>query len=145
MLALVGLYGASELRLEPADLASAAKTLARAKALPEALHRADQAVRGLSCAAESEVDLARVHLVRGEIRKALGDRSGAIDDFTAAQADPKARLELAKLYEHFRKDPEAALEWVSRGTGERPEAVHKRATRLGAKSASRVAKGRSTA
>lgn len=139
MLALVGLYGANELALAPVDLASAARTLARAKALPAALCRADQAV-GLAQTGQSETELARVHLVRGEIRKALGDRDGAMEDFTAAQADPKARLELAKLCEHFLRDPDAALAWAERGTGERPEAVHRRLARLGVKKASRKAK-----
>jgi uncharacterized protein len=141
MLALVGLYGASDLVLPPADLASAARTLARAKALPEALFRADQAVANLACASgptdctTRELELARVHLVRGEIRKALGDRSGAIDDFTRAHQDPKARLELAKLYEHFLKDLDGASQWAERGTGERPEAVHRRLARLDGKRA----------
>lgn len=141
MLALVGLYGATELSLAPVDLAAAARTMARAKAFPAALSRADQAVLGVvangaegnGVVGTSDVDLARVHLVRGEIRKALGDREGAIEDFTNAQADPKARLHLAKLYEHVVKDPEAALQWALRGTGERPEAVHKRLARLGVK------------
>lgn len=141
MLALVGLYGKSDLALTPTDLAAFARTLARAKALPEALVRADEAVERLARAGskqpggDPDSDLARVHLIRGEIRKALGDRRGAIEDFTQAHTDPKARLELAKLYEHFVKDPEAALDWVERGTGERPEAVHKRRSRLDGKQA----------
>jgi uncharacterized protein len=139
MLALVGLYGAPDLALAPADLAAAARTIARAKALPEALFRADQAVARLAQAAQDDHDLARIHLVRGEIRKALGDRQGALDDFMAAQNDPKARLELAKLSEHFLKDPDGALRWVERGTGERPEAMHKRLTRLGRKKDRRAA------
>lgn len=132
MVALLGVYGAAELALPAVDLAGAAATMARASALPRALLLADRAIER---AAASDSDLARVSLVRAEIRKALGDKSGAVADYERAIDDPKARLELAKLYEHYLKDPERALSLVARGTSERVEASARRQRRLVRKTA----------
>jgi hypothetical protein len=44
--------------------------------------------------------------------------------------DASVRLELAKLYEHWVKEPGRALEWVERGTGEEPEHARRRVERL---------------
>jgi hypothetical protein len=45
-------------------------------------------------------------------------------------ADPAVRLELAKLYEHFAKDPAKALEVCIHGTSESPETAGRRRARL---------------
>lgn len=127
MVALLGVYGAASLALPAVDLAGAASTLARASALSEALMVADRAV---SLTQRSDEGWHRVSLVRAEIRKALGDKSGAVSDYEAAIEDPRARLELAKLYEHFLKDPERAWNLVQRGTSEKPAASAKRVQRL---------------
>lgn len=127
MVALLGVYGAAELALPAVDLAGAAKAMARASALPQALTLADRAV---ASAATTTRELERVSVVRAEIRKALGDKSGAVADYERAIDDPKARLELAKLYEHYLKDPERALQLVHLGTTETAEASAKRRQRL---------------
>ncbi len=127
MVALLGVYGAASLALPPMDLAGAASTLARASALSQALLVADQAV---SLVGQAEEGWRQVSLVRAEIRKALGDKTGAVADYEAAIDEPKARLELAKLYEHFLKDPERAWSLVQQGTSEKPAASAKRAQRL---------------
>jgi hypothetical protein len=44
--------------------------------------------------------------------------------------DPALRLELAKLYEHFVKDPTRALAVLDQGTGETEIAAEKRRRRL---------------
>jgi uncharacterized protein len=130
MVALLGVYGAAELALPAVDLAGAAKAMARASALPQALLLADRAV---ATASTNDRDVERVSVVRAEIRKALGDKSGAVADYERAIDDPKARLELAKLYEHFLKDPERALHLVSLGTTEPAAASEKRQRRLARK------------
>lgn len=127
MVALLGVYGAAELSLPAVDLAGAAKAMARASALPQALALADRAVANAS---GRDRDLERASLVRAEIRKALGDKSGAVVDYERAIDDPKARLELAKLYEHFLKDPERALQLIALGTTEAAAAAEKRQRRL---------------
>lgn len=134
MVALLGVYGAASLALPAVDLAGAASTLARASALTEALMLAD---RGLSLVQESEEGWRQLSLVRAEIRKALGDKSGAVADYEAAIEEPKARLELAKLYEHYLKDHERAWALVQRGTSEAPAASAKRAQRLEKKRSAR--------
>lgn len=130
MVALLGVYGAATLTLPPSDLAGAAATLARASALPQALLVADQAVQS---ALLRDEDVERASLVRAEIRKAVGDKSGAVADYERALDDPKARLELAKLYEHFLKDPERAWQLTELGTGESSEASARRQHRLSKK------------
>jgi uncharacterized protein YprB with RNaseH-like and TPR domain len=127
MAALVGLYGEplGESRLAPGDLVGVAHTLRRAGELTRA-H--DVATVALDRGADHEALRARA-----EILKSLGDRTRALADFAslaAAVDDPRVRLELAKLYEHFVKEPEAALEVIARGTSESAALAEKRAARL---------------
>jgi uncharacterized protein len=126
MAALVGLYGEPlHGGLAAGDLVGVARTLRRAGALERASAAAQAAVER-----EAAPDSLRV---RADIAKARGDRARALADFEALAAaadDPSVRLELAKLYEHWVKQPVRALEWVVRGTGETPERAQKRADRL---------------
>ena len=129
MVALLGLYG-EPLRgdLGADDLAGVARTLRRAGALDQALATAHAAV-----AREATPQSVRA---RADIAKARGDRACALADFESlacAVDDPSVRLELAKLYEHWVKEPARALTWVERGTGEAPEHTQKRADRLARK------------
>jgi len=131
MPALVGLYGEPlHPDLAADDLAGVARTLRRAGALDRALAVADAAVaRG-----EAPATLR----ARADIAKARGDRARALADFEALAAavdDPSVRLELAKLYEHWVKQPARALQWVARGTGEAPDGARRRAERLARKAA----------
>jgi uncharacterized protein YprB with RNaseH-like and TPR domain len=125
MAALVGLYGEPFDLLHPADLLGMARTFKRAGALPEAERAAETAVqRGAGPAALK---------VRGSIAKARGERARALADFEAFSAeasDPSVRLELAKLYEHYLKLPRRALALLDEGTGETPEAMARRRSRL---------------
>jgi uncharacterized protein YprB with RNaseH-like and TPR domain len=125
MAALVGLYGEPLRTLHREDLVGLARTYRRARAFEHAEAAADEAVnRGAG------IEGLRV---RGEIAKARGDRQRALDDFEALAAavdDAAARLELVKLYEHFAKEPDRALELLAQGTGEVPEAAERRRTRL---------------
>jgi uncharacterized protein YprB with RNaseH-like and TPR domain len=129
MTALVGLYGASPHdELAAADLVGVARTLRRAGALDRALAAAEAAVERSATPASLRA--------RADIAKALGDRTRALADFEALAAtvdDPSVRLELAKLYEHFVKEPARALAWVERGTGEDEERARRRAARLALK------------
>ena len=141
MAALVGLYGEpidpcggadawAGSQLAADDLIGVARTLKRAGDLPRALDAAHAAVsRGAG--AESL-------RARGEIFKSRGDRQRALADFEALLAavdDARVRLELAKLYEHYVKEPARALAMVERGLlGVEKEHVSlKRAARLGRK------------
>lgn len=125
MAALVGLYGEPMDCLHETDLLGLARTYRRARAFDEAVRVADAAVsRGAG------PDALRV---RGEIAKARGDRARALSDFEELAIvvdDPVVRLELAKLYEHFVKAPDRALELVNAGTGEPEEAAQRRRARL---------------
>lgn len=125
MAALVGLYGQPVPDVDVRDLASVARTYKRASALDRARDVAHLAVeRGGGGAAL---------LARAEVQKALGDRLLALADYEAAEAeldDPDVRLELAKLYEHFQKDPARALAVIERGTSESDEAQERRSARL---------------
>jgi uncharacterized protein YprB with RNaseH-like and TPR domain len=125
MAALVGLYGEPFDLLHPTDLLGMARTLKRAGALTEA-ERAAETALGRGAGPEAL-------RVRGSIAKARGERARALADFEAFSAeasDPAVRLELAKLYEHFLKLPSRALEVLAQGTGESPEAVARRHSRL---------------
>jgi uncharacterized protein len=127
MAALVGLYGEPFDLMHGDDLVGFAKTMKRAGALAVAERAAERAL---------ELGAKRALRVRGDVHKARGDRARALLDFEAlAQEldDPALRLELAKLYEHFVKDPGRALELVERGTGEAETAVEKRRQRLSRK------------
>jgi uncharacterized protein YprB with RNaseH-like and TPR domain len=125
MAALLGLYGEPVEVLHHEDLVGLARTYKRARAMDHAEAAAEAAVRrgagpeGLR--------------IRGQIAKARGDRARALSDFEAlAQAvdDASARHELAKLYEHFVKEPGLALSMLEQGTTEPPEAALRRRTRL---------------
>ena len=127
MVAFVALYGEplDETRLGAKDLVGIAETLRRSQRLDDALTFADRAVRE-----GAGPDGLRA---RAMLKKARGEREAALVDFEelAAQVDcPKARLELAKLYEHVRKAPALALAVASRGTAERPDLADKRRARL---------------
>lgn len=130
MASLLGLYGdACDGLLAPADLVGVARTLKRAGALAQARAVAEEAVRR-----ESTVESLRA---RADIAKAGGDRAQALADFESVAAtadDPSARLELAKLYEHWRREPGRALAWVQRGTGEGEAGTQRRSARLSRKS-----------
>jgi uncharacterized protein YprB with RNaseH-like and TPR domain len=135
MAALVGLYGEPlpiESRLAPEDLADLARTLRRAGALEQAMEAAEAAFER-----RKEGDLHCEPLrARAEIAKARGDRARALADFEALAGvvdDPAVRLELAKIYEHWKRAPGQALEWVARGTGESPERAERRTQRLARK------------
>lgn len=124
MAALVGLYGEPFDLMHGEDLVGFAKTMKRAGALSVAERAAD---RALELGAKSALK------VRGDVHKARGDRARALQDFESLAEsldDPALRLELAKLYEHFVKDPGRALEILSLGTGEAESAAEKRRQRL---------------
>jgi hypothetical protein len=125
MAALVGLYGEPLGPLHQQDLVALARTLRRAGALAEAELAAETALeRGAGPAALR---------ARGEIAKARGDRTRALADFEdlAREVDsPSLRLELAKLYEHFVKEPLKALEVALGGTGETAAKSARRVARL---------------
>jgi hypothetical protein len=125
MAALVGLYGEPFDLLHPVDLVGMARTFERARALDIAERTANHALeRGAG---------PEVLRVRGSIARARGDRAQALSDFEAFAAevdDAAVRLDLAKLYEHFVKEPLRALRLVEQGTGESPEATEKRRSRL---------------
>lgn len=125
MAALVGLYGEPDGALGADDLAGVARTLRRAGALDRANEVAERAV-----ASSPTFEALRA---RAEIAKARGDRARALADFetlAAAVDDPRVRLELAKLYEHWRREPGRAMEWVQRGTGEDDAGTRRRTERL---------------
>lgn len=125
MAALVGLYGEPFDMLHPGDLVGVARTLERARAF-EVAERAAQTALERGAGPEGL-------RVRGSIARARGDKAQALRDFEAFSEeidDEAVRLDLAKLYEHFVKEPLRALELVERGTGETPEATQKRRSRL---------------
>ncbi len=132
MAALVGLYGEplEETRLDAGDLVGVARTLKRARAVDEAWEVVERAV----AAGGGEASVR----ARAEIAKARGDRAKALADFEALAEevdDPKLRLELVKLYEHFVRDHGRALTMLERGTGEDEAAAGRRRERLEAKRA----------
>ncbi len=130
MVALVGLYGEplATTSLSAGDLVGVAQTLFRAGARESALEIAHLAVG----AGAGDFGV----LARGQLAKKSGDRARALADFEAVASrvdDPRVRLELAKLYEHFAKEPARALEVARLGTGERADRAECRARRLGLK------------
>jgi uncharacterized protein len=135
LLALVGLYGEPLRSLPATELASVARVMRRAGALERAENVASLALeRGAGA-----IGLR----ARADIAKARGDKEQALADFealAATVADPTVRLELAKLYEHYRRDPDRALAMVDRGTSETAERSDHRRRRLLRKRA-RVANG----
>jgi uncharacterized protein len=124
MAALVGLYGEPFDLMHGEDLVGFAKTMKRAGALAVAERAADRAL---------ELGAKKALKVRGDVHKARGDRARALKDFESLADgldDPALRLELAKLYEHFVKDPGRALAILDQGTGEAAPAAAKRRERL---------------
>jgi len=132
MAALVGLYGEplATSTLTPDDLVGVARTLRRAGKMEEAFACADTAVaRG---AGHESLR------ARGDLAKARGDRAQALADYerlASAVDDPAARLELAKLYEHYVKEPARALALVAQGTTESEAQASRRSARLTRKAA----------
>ncbi|MEZ4258623.1 MAG: ribonuclease H-like domain-containing protein [Polyangiaceae bacterium] len=127
MAALVGLYGEplEGSQLEPDDLVGVARTLRRAGELDAARAAAEAAVGGGGGPESLRA--------RAEIAKARGDRGAALSDYEAFAAqvdDPRARLELAKLYEHYMRAPGRALAVLEAGTSEPEAATVKRRRRL---------------
>jgi hypothetical protein len=129
MAALVGLYGEPMdatgegvewgTQLDPRDLVGVARTMKRARAGDLAWHAIERAV--------AEGVGAESLRARAEIAKARGDRARALADFEALAMDvddPRVRLELAKLYEHFARDHASALAVVDR-TGGRVKATRR--------------------
>ena len=130
MAALVGLYGEplEGTQLDAEDLVGVARTLKRAGEVEHAFAVVSRAV-----ASGGGHESLRA---RAEIAKARGDRAMALADFEAlsrAVDDPRVRLELVKLYEHFVREPARALALLELGTGEGDAQVSRRAARLGAK------------
>jgi uncharacterized protein YprB with RNaseH-like and TPR domain len=71
--------------------------------------------------------------VRADVAKARGNWSRAADDLESLAGSMQnscLALELAKLYEHRMRIPARALEWARRGTGEPPERLAERVSRL---------------
>jgi hypothetical protein len=127
MASLVGLYGEplATTALSARDLVGVARTLFRAGEKNRGLEVATRAVE--SGAGEPAL------LARAQMHKRVGNRGGALADFEAMakhQDDPRVSLELAKLYEHFVKDPLRALAVCRHGTSESPEATSRRRERL---------------
>jgi uncharacterized protein YprB with RNaseH-like and TPR domain len=129
MAALVGLYGEPlHPDLAADDLAGIARVLHRAGAADHARSAAEAAVER-----EATPESLRA---RADLAKARGDRARALADFEAIAMrvdDASVRLQLAKLYEHWVREPSRALAWAQQGTGEAPEAIRKRTERLAAK------------
>jgi hypothetical protein len=127
MAAIVSLYGEplEGTQLHAEDLVGVARTLKRAGYTDRAYDLVDTAVaRG---AGDHGVR------ARAEIAKARGDKARALADFESLAEsvdDPAIRLELAKLYEHHKKDAARALALVEAGTGEKEERRAHRAARL---------------
>lgn len=125
MVGLVALYGEPLARVSDNDLLGISRVLTRAGAFDQAEQAADRALE----AGEGSEALR----VRARLHKARGDKSRALLDFERLASevdDPSVRLELAKLYEHYAKDFEAALQQTAQGTGEGHAAEEKRAERL---------------
>ncbi len=125
MAALVGLYGEPLSLMHGDDLVRLARTYVRAGDFTRAEEAVEKAVsRGVR---------AEAYRARGEISKARGDKARALSDYETLLAeldDDGARFELAKLYEHFVRDPVSALRHTLEGTAESEEARQKRARRL---------------
>jgi uncharacterized protein YprB with RNaseH-like and TPR domain len=125
MTALVALYGERVPAIDDRDLIGLAQTYRRARAYDDADAVAARAIeRGVG---------SRALRLRALIAKARGDRARALSWFEKlAQEvdDASVRLELAKLYEHYMKEPRRALSWLARGTAESETEAAKRRTRL---------------
>jgi tetratricopeptide (TPR) repeat protein len=128
MASLVGLYGEplETSRLSAADLVGVGRTLFRAGEKKSALEAVERAVQG----GAGDPALR----TRAQFYKKMGQKAQALTELEALAArrddDPTLLLELAKLYEHFAKDPKKALATCLRGTSETLEAAAKRRARL---------------
>ncbi|MBM4358230.1 MAG: ribonuclease H-like domain-containing protein [Deltaproteobacteria bacterium] len=137
LVALLGHYGRAttaptgvEAGFGVPEWSAIARVMRRAGDLDWAKLIADRAV---DVRDDDDADAADALFTRARIAKALGDRSLAVADLEALLArvdDPDARLELAKLYEHFLREPQRALELVERGTSETASSTTVRRTRL---------------
>jgi uncharacterized protein YprB with RNaseH-like and TPR domain len=130
MAALVGLYGEplEGTQLDAADLVGLARTLHRAGEGERAL---DAVTRAVDAGVGAESLRARA-----EIAKARGDKARALVDFErlAEQVDcRKTRLELAKLYEHYVREPARALAMIEQGVAEDDASIARRSERLSRK------------
>jgi len=131
MTALVGLYGAVFASQDPCDALGAADLVGVARTL----HRAGDRDRALSVATNAKDRGAGPDALRARaaIARAIGDRDRALADLEAFLAEvdcPRARLDLAKLYEHHRKDAARALELVAQGIAEDEPRSTRRRERL---------------
>jgi hypothetical protein len=125
LIAMLGFYGRPMAHLEARDLACAARSVRRAGDL-------DRARRMAEAAAATRLEPVTLE-VRAEMAKACGDRDRALGDFELLAADidePRIRLQLAKLYEHHKKDLHRALTVAEQGTGEGAQGERKRRQRL---------------
>ncbi|MBN1607526.1 MAG: ribonuclease H-like domain-containing protein [Polyangiaceae bacterium] len=125
MAALVALYGERLPAIDDRDLVGLAHTYWRAKAF-------DDADAVAACAMERGIRSRPLRL-RALIAKARGDRARALcffEQLAQEVDDPCVRLELAKLYEHYVKEPQRALSLLDRGTAESRTEVAKRRSRL---------------
>lgn len=125
MVALLGLYGEPVGHLVAEDLAGLARTAARGGDLERAAFFAEEAVIAGGGASALRA--------RGDIARARGDRDRALADYESIVRDveePAVRLALAKLYEHHVRAFEQALAHAELGTGEEPEAMARRVSRL---------------
>jgi len=138
--------GEPEVALGGRDLVGLATTLERAGDLRRARRAADAAVdASLASTGDTgttEVNDDELHALarraRGGIAVRTRDVDTALGDYehlSLALDDAKARLSLAKLYEHRLKDPGRALENVARGVAEKPEQAEHRRARLERKTA----------
>ncbi len=125
MLALVGLYGEPFELLCEEDLLAVGKTFKRARAYERASQLAEQLSVG-----RLRVEATRLGAM---VAKARGDRARALLEFEKLAReldDPAVRLELAKLYEHYVREPAQALSVVKKGTGETQDRQAHRRARL---------------
>ncbi len=138
LVALMGIYGesleatgrqslslAARPQLEASEIAAMARVVRRAGDLELAHTMVELALRLEACPEALRAS--------GEIAKARGDKARAIADFEAYALlvnNPQVRLELAKLYEHFARSPERALQMVDLGTTEHSDRSEHRRHRL---------------
>ena len=125
MAALVTLYSEPLDLLVGEDLADVAAVVHRARRAEHAASIADVAV--------AKGGGARALRTRANLSKARGEKHAALADFERLDRevdDPSVRLELAKLYEHYVKAIDRAIETVDRGISEGDSAVLRRRERL---------------
>lgn len=138
MVGLVALYGRppSESALRGKELVAAARTATKAKAPEQAravLAAAEE--RGLEASFAREFHLAKAALCKQEA--AWTSAATSLEEARAWLDEETVRLDLAKIYEHRLRDARAALEVAEQGTGEAPEGLERRKTRLSKKAAAK--------